>query len=806
MGFLQREYETVILGALLHDIGKMLQRGSFGSLDTKGQHPQVSATFVSAYKSFFSKYVDYELLLNLVKRHHENTQHFSPDLLCQKAPEFCKPLCYLVSRADNYSSSERGEKAGQYQDFKATPLTSVFSSVQLNKTLSTKQHRYRTNPFKADNLFPDDFETHELGDINKHLRLFGNAFAELKEKTRIEDFQVLFSHVLSLLLTYSWCFPSNTQEEIPDVSLYDHLKTTCAIAACLYHYHCTDLREDTIKDDEKEKFFLLVGDLSGIQKFIFDIKHIGAGGTAKRLRARSFQISIISEMVTHQLLHMFNIPSANVLMGSGGKFYILLPNLPDTKDRIDHFQSDIDGWFQRDFNAEINLNIAYLSFAGKDFKNYNDVIKRINTLLQYSKRKPFRRFLHVDSGWDTDKMVLDIDFANEEKLCKACAKFPGRIQEDGKYICDRCNDDKIIGQKLPKSKYVSFYRDETAEFRNLPGYSFSLFESANKISGSPYLTISISENQPVYNHVFSYRPIANYVPSFSNKDNCETCEYVGCQERLTIGENQPKLFQCIAHKSSGRKMLGYLKADVDNLGGIFAFGFKENASVSRISTLSRMLDEFFADFMHTLMQRDYPDLYTVYSGGDDVLIIGPWERVIDFAGKLNSEFHHYTCNNDNITLSAGIAFVKHGHPVYRSVESAETELKESKKQEDKNRITLFGETIAWDTLSDVVAEGNRVSHWIQEKSVSVSFVRNLMYYYGLFKSYKTNGNSEALRFIPLLTYDIARNLSPPDSNNTERGKVRIWAELLKNIDNPTLNNLGTIVNYALNQHRGGRDE
>ena len=36
-----KEYQTVILAALLHDIGKFIQRGSF-ALNVEGKHPEVS--------------------------------------------------------------------------------------------------------------------------------------------------------------------------------------------------------------------------------------------------------------------------------------------------------------------------------------------------------------------------------------------------------------------------------------------------------------------------------------------------------------------------------------------------------------------------------------------------------------------------------------------------------------------------------------------------------------------------------------------------------------------------------------------
>jgi hypothetical protein len=37
-----KEYQTVILAGLLHDTSKFLQRGSFGSLNVAGRHPEVS--------------------------------------------------------------------------------------------------------------------------------------------------------------------------------------------------------------------------------------------------------------------------------------------------------------------------------------------------------------------------------------------------------------------------------------------------------------------------------------------------------------------------------------------------------------------------------------------------------------------------------------------------------------------------------------------------------------------------------------------------------------------------------------------
>ncbi len=103
------EYRTVVLAGLLHDIGKLLQRGSFGGLDIKGKHPAISANFIAAFAECFSEVSDGEVLKTLVQKHHES-QHFEPDLNVNSiSDEHVRTLANLVSLADNLSSGERGQ-------------------------------------------------------------------------------------------------------------------------------------------------------------------------------------------------------------------------------------------------------------------------------------------------------------------------------------------------------------------------------------------------------------------------------------------------------------------------------------------------------------------------------------------------------------------------------------------------------------------------------------------------------------------------------------------------------------------------
>src|SRR5690625_6051188 len=93
--------------------------------------------------------------------------------------------------------------------------------------------------------------------------------------------------LLSLLRKYTWCIPSATNT-MPDISLYDHLKTTAAIAVCLHdseqieEYGKLPETFDGLKEEEKNRFALLVGDFSGIQKFIYQLTSKGAAKTDRK--------------------------------------------------------------------------------------------------------------------------------------------------------------------------------------------------------------------------------------------------------------------------------------------------------------------------------------------------------------------------------------------------------------------------------------------------------------------------------------------------------------------------------------------
>jgi CRISPR-associated protein Csm1 len=558
--------------------------------------------------------------------------------------------------------------------------------------------------------------------------------------------------------------------------------------------------------DATEKFRLLVGDLSGIQDYIFNIRNVGVGGTAKRLRSRSFYLTALSDIASHVLLHTFGLPLTNLVISSGGKFYLMLPNNPDASQKIAKFKKESAAWLIRHLNGEIALNIADVAFSCKELMRFNEILKSVKQALQTEKERAFSTVLTDKDGWKTEDFILaDRKFENEESLCPSCRKFPGfHRKEEGIVLCDYCHDDIALGTDLAQASGVQFFNNtDNGRYKAFHGYSFSVVKDSKSFSSQSYLVQAFNNwDFNVKNVALKPRPFANHIPIFDDKI-CHGCENDGCREKENARSGSPKFFICLANTSTGRKTLGVLKADVDYLGLIFISGFAddEEKCISRITTLSRFLESFFTGRLQHLLQSEFPDIYTVYAGGDDMLLIGPWNKVLDAAARINSEFECFTCHNPAFSLSAGIGLMHAHFPVYAAVGEAEALLKKAKhekiidEENPKQQLAVFDDIVKWARLPSIQAEAKKLAQWQESKKVSMGFVRLLLNCSHSFLQYKKEERTSYLRFIPMLSYSIARNISVRDA------EIMKWSQDLTDLKSTNLAHLAFIANYSIQTNR-----
>jgi CRISPR-associated protein Csm1 len=717
------------------------------------------------------------------------------------ADRHVQTLTYLVSTADHLSSSERGEHSGSYQDYHTTPLASVFQRLYTTDPVDALQNIHPvslTDPERLDyQHFPDTFRGYAPGELEKLLTEFGSRWRAACDANLSGSFDTLLALLLDTFHCYTWCIVADTQEDFPDVSLFDHLKTTAAIAACLYQYAVRhgQLNEQQVRESKaEERFCLVVGDLSGIQDYIFRITSGGdpeGKGTARRLRARSLFIQMLTDVLAHRILHRFELPLTNVLMLSGGRFYLLLPNLPETVQMLEEEKAEADRWLHHHLNGEVAANLSWVTFGDTGFSQNADtgwggVLRRDNEGLAVAKARRLERVLihsqAAGGGWNEEALLLS-GFSG----ANACASCNSRPQAGGRddQFCYWCRADWEWGRLVPEAQWVAFYdRPDVPGAREVLGYSVLMGTGRSHPAPESYLTLFLN-HPPVVDAgaPSSLRFLANHVPSNQEGDTLPFAE--------------------IAKESKGRHLLAFVKADVDNLGHAFAFGLKGLASPSRVATMSRQLDLFFTGWVeHTLRQEKFASCYTVFSGGDDLFLVGPWNVMLELVSQLREDFARWVAGK--LTFSAGALIGSHHYPISRAAHEAEEELGKAKR-EGRDRLSLLGHVLTWEDWGHIRRRWRELEGWVEKGKVATAFLYSLLEYGRMWQQYR-QGNVLGLRFQPMLAYNIARNLD-------RRGTPELynWAEALTGIRPFTaeqrleLNNLELLAQLVILGKEGGRE-
>jgi CRISPR-associated protein Csm1 len=168
----------------------------------------------------------------------------------------------------------------------------------------------------------------------------------------------------------------------------------------------------------------------------------------------------------------------------------------------------------------------------------------------------------------------------------------------------------------------------------------------------------------------------------------KTLNHIACEDRQPTSDRMDD-----AGQWQGQVALMTLKGDVDNLGTIFQQGLQE-PTFAKMAALSRQMNAFFAIWLPALCATEFPNTYTVFAGGDDFFLIGPWHSTQKLAARMAAEFktyvaqprHHLFCRHGHD--QAGPAHSCPGHPGRSSTWDAA-------KGSDKNALVLFNERVRW---------------------------------------------------------------------------------------------------------------
>jgi CRISPR-associated protein Csm1 len=880
-------YNTVILAALLHDIGKFPQRSDSKTANRRGGHPQYSLEFVRTYikgdtRLQLEKWIDWALFEILVKFHHDQLIQAASSSGELPADDGMRALAQLVSDADTFSSLERYDERQEDQiGPRRRPLDSIFSQISIDDitTRSVERYGYRAAPLMPSRCFPETDVRYENGELAGHFSRFLEEFSVLP----CSSFRVYYAALLGCLERYLWCLPSDTTTRYADISLYDHLKTTSAIAACLYRYHeeRQDLHDYSRKHRQAKldlRFRLVGGALSGIQKFLFEIASIGEGGVAKRLRSRSFYITALIDAAVIKLLDAFDLPPSCNLYSTGGKFLLVAPESDTLEARLSEQAREIESFIFKEhfgqllFVMDCTQQVPARFSAIYEFQRWADAVY---DGLDQKKVRPFTGCLSSSAaGWDSKAFVNSREYDSYQSGdCRVCHQHPATCDDNGTPIssdqarfCRGCSDDLRHGRLLTKARFVSFgkaRRDQIDAQHSdsvrwlFPSGQDSFFcellpdlnPGSLAFEHSKYIQVhALFDTESKALELFKCasatelpilsRFYVNYVPrlgrfldpadELADKLDRES-PLLGLIEKVPQGAKPsglgqtPLTFEDIAalarHRNNknqlhGAQLLGVLKADVDHLGLVFSEGWtasdeSDPVTVSRYLTLSRMIDTFFCGWLEEVMQskEEFKSVYAVYSGGDDLFLVGPWDTLISLAIFLQDRFTAFCANSTSFTLSAGIVVIKPNMPISIAASAADSALRCSKQF--RNRVTLFDITLTWNELRNQIQLGGFFDAKLRDEAspLTDAFLYRLLRYYRMYRDFIDHRKVDSLRYVSLLSYDIGRNLTGSDKNATgnsigqeERDKIRSLAELPADESSP-MRMIPIPVFYALYRNR-----
>ena len=677
----KNDIEAVLIASLLHDVGKFEQRKGI-----RKKHAIFGQEFIIRNMG-----QSWEKAAKLISAHHDVDSY-------QEEAE----LVGIVCLADWLSASERERDPGSVKKIIENYLLhSIFSKLNIDQNnQKSNQTFFPLSELKFDlnSLFPLNINTQESRSqeqSQKEYKNLWNKFENDFSKINFEgNFNSVIITILSLLEQYISFLPSSVYKTSPDISLFSHSKTVCAIAGCimsvlnkqdvLKYFNAMKMKVDSPLLNEPI-IKLVMGDISGIQEFIYSIKSKGA---LKNLKGKSAYIQMLSELVAVSILKNNNLTNANIMFVGGGNFYLLLPANVD----IESESKRVSKILYNELKTDMSIAITGVDINWNDFRegNFGEKWYEVGKLTGIEKRRKNKNIL-TDANKSSEFMLLKSSNIDED--------LPdSKIYED-------------FARKFTNSNWL--YKDSSSK------QFIKIFDSNIEFSksGLPHNSgISINNFDYINSGGYSFKSIVNHA---------------------ALHDNDIASLEILSERcSSGKKTWGVLRADIDNLGKIFRNGLKkkkddeseELVTISRISTLSYLISLFFGGHIQTILKQDnFKDkTIAVYSGGDDLFLIGSWDVLPELALQIRNDFLKFT-KRDDITISAGIFISPSSkYPISHAAREAGRMLS-SAKLAGKNKICFLDDSpLSWDDFTNVGKVKDSIIRLIDDAGKNGSESRSLI--------------------------------------------------------------------------------
>ena len=577
--------------------------------------------------------------------------------------------------------------------------------------------------------------------------LAGGFRTELREISH-EEKGGLFAENL-LQLTRQYFSHVGASPDNPFVSIYDHCRQMGALMDCMER-----------ADNQAKPFLLFAAGLNSIQSFCYNLIRNKA---AKSIKGRSFYLQILMDVLAQRIVFdpVVNATTGHILFARGGKLRILLPNNKAIRARLEMIEDEVQVELYEKHKMALSMHMVHgAAFSKNDFLTGNVWPILEGEKVKQQKWQPNLNLLA--KGFDFNNLFEKSDEAIDEndvseKSPKICSVTSDYIQLPNKknhllniydekeeeaekeiWVTKYINDIAKLGSRLQGLDGERFYVTPGLTIRGMSSDEKSVFAKClQKTVGNGL--IKKRELNTIHEKSF-IRPF-NY---FFDAKNRKTGfiygqQFYGGKNQATKKEENNLLLKDFSdlaeYKEGGRfTRLAILRMDVDSLGSRLNELFAKDKSLGVYNAVSAQLDEFFSGYINTIRdQKKYRGHVNIlFSGGDDLMAIGKWDLIIDFAEEVHKRFCEYFSideGNEAISLSAGITMVNPKFPISKANEDAEVALNKAKEMDGKNAVALFDLAVTWEEWEQVKGWKKSLCKYIMDQTFTSSLLQSLQRFY-----------------------------------------------------------------------------
>jgi CRISPR-associated protein Csm1 len=772
MGLDENKFRTVVMGALLHDIGKVVQRAS--------EDPTLKKHTEWGYE-WMKEHIGDELAANAAIAHH-----YTKD----DDYALASNIGLIWYQSDNLASAVTNgkEKLEEKEWYCNIPLASPFSRIR-NPDNCQEYPTITYLPIIHDGIY--EASEDKLNITKEDYKIILKNFERDLQEQNVQrphsiDFVLMlyekhFSTVPSISMkAYDGLSEEKVMDMHPDISLYDHSKLASAIAGCMFRYYADTYRDQwtnnkLIKDEilnaslDGYPYLLIGGDISGVQKFIYTITSKGA---LKSLKGRSFYLELLVEHAVFELLNELRLTRCNLIFSGGGHFYILSHNTTSAKQSIKNVKEKIDKFLLKEFKGSLQLHLEYVELKSDAFKDASPKWHDLSEKLEMSKKKKWQ---------DKLEDILQNEMPHKGCLTESCEicfreDLPLEKLEIGDNVlnvCEPCLRQRQLGEMLTgvsKKKYPVLYRlaaKPKERFIKIDDTYYQLKRKWDSLLHEDAEIVYIINDFTAKHYA---HPKSIFLP-------------LGIYQHDELKELED------ASNIFGIKRIAVMRMDVDNLGKIFSMAMKEeDRSFSRMASISRNLNIFFKYYLNDvaegldirepidLVNRDIKKkgrmLSVVYAGGDDLFLIGHWLDIAESAFDIKNHFQRYT-GNPFITISGGITSNHEKYPVYQYARDSST-AEETSKNAGKKAVTFFEDfCFNWDEAAKILERIRLFAKFLQYHDDHLEVVEEILptTFFHRLLALSSEFNKNGVLILPKAAYLVSR-MKLKDDNLEDALKIK----------------------------------